>query len=252
MKTLQSPEWMDVVDSTNSLLAARVKSGEAVPGAVLAAVSQTAGRGRFDRRWLARPGANLTFSLFWQTAAGFPQVASAPLAAGLGVAEFLRVRHGIDARVKWPNDVMAADAKICGILSERVSPEPVANHGAVPGGIVVGIGVNINMTAEEAARIERPASSVLILTGRECGLAEELLAVLEPVEKWLGLWERGGFPALRPEVEKYAWRMGERVTVGDAQARREGKMRGFGESGELLLELPGGTISPCWSGDFVY
>lgn len=268
-----------------------VRAGEARAGMVIAARCQTAGRGRYDRKWLAAAGQNLTFSFYLPTQRGFPEIASIPVAAALGVLHYLRQRHDLPAAGKWPNDVMIGPRKICGILSERVErtlaqpandlPAPSSTNAAGAAGaagatgtscagdstpaacpcalasaasnhIVVGIGVNLNMTADDATAVPKPATSVFIETGRKTEPEEELPLLISHLERWLARWEEGGFPALREAWTERAWRLGETVTIGDGAYRQTGILHGFGESGELLLRLPDGAIRPCWAGDFEY
>lgn len=152
--------------STNADVAVRARAGER-PGLVLVAEEQTAGRGRLDRGWSSPPRAGLTFSALL-TAPPSPWV---PLLAGVAVCRALRDAAGVEARLKWPNDVLApgpADEalagsspddvlvggrKLCGILAE------------VAGGrVVLGIGLNVSTRADELPS-DRPATSVLLAGG---------------------------------------------------------------------------------------
>ena len=118
--------------STNADLLAEARSG-APEGLVLVAEAQTAGRGRMGRRWVSPPGCALTFSVLLRPA-GVPAglLGWLPLLAGVAVASALRDTAGVDARLKWPNDVLAGDAKLAGILAERWGEA-----------IVIGIGINV-------------------------------------------------------------------------------------------------------------
>ncbi len=256
-----TPLWFDSLGSTNTTLAQQVREGAACPGTVIAAREQTAGRGRYDRKWVSAAGSNLMFSFYLRTRRGFPDIASVPVAAALGVTEYLRKIHGLTALGKWPNDVMIDGCKICGILSERIANAPEGSSGdpstaGRPAGegnhIVVGIGINLNMTADEAMAVPKPATSVRIAAGRQTHPEEELPVLLRHLCFWLTRWEEGGFPALREQWTSWAWQLGKEVTVGDGAYRQTGILHGFGESGELLLRLPDGALRPCWAGDFEY
>jgi BirA family biotin operon repressor/biotin-[acetyl-CoA-carboxylase] ligase len=133
-----------------------------------------------------------------------------------------------------------------------VLSENVARPGQEGSALIVGIGLNINMPSEDAARIDKPATSVFIESGRDCPVEDALSALTPYLAKWLARWEAGGFAALREEYCARAWRLGQSVTVGDGDNTVSGVLRGFGESGEILLELPCGTQQTCWSGDFAY
>ena len=118
--------------STNADLLAEARSG-APGGLVLVAEAQTAGRGRMGRTWVSPPGCALTFSVLLRPT-GVPATLLGwlPLLAGVAVASALRDTAGVDARLKWPNDVLVGDAKLAGILAERRA-----------GAVVIGIGINV-------------------------------------------------------------------------------------------------------------
>ncbi|MGH3275191.1 MAG: biotin--[acetyl-CoA-carboxylase] ligase, partial [Streptosporangiaceae bacterium] len=133
---------LDVVaqtGSTNADLLAAAKAG-APHGTVLAAEHQTSGRGRQGRAWSTPPEARaLTFSVLVRPA-GVPPSGRGwlPLLTGVAVARALRAEAGVDAVLKWPNDVLAGGAKLAGILAEQVGDA-----------IVVGIGINVSARTED-------------------------------------------------------------------------------------------------------
>jgi BirA family transcriptional regulator, biotin operon repressor / biotin---[acetyl-CoA-carboxylase] ligase len=134
--------WTDVrvvasSPSTNADISAAARDG-APEGLVVVAESQTAGRGRRERSWTTPPRAGLTFSVLLRPA--FPTVGWGwlPLLAGLAVATRLSTLSEVDVRLKWPNDVLIGERKLGGILAEVVG-----------GGVVVGIGLNVSLRAEE-------------------------------------------------------------------------------------------------------
>jgi len=231
-------EWFDKLASTNATMRERFSQGKRTQsGHIIAAREQTAGRGRQDRTWLSAPDTNLCFSLFVQTDAELASVPSLTMAAALAVTEMLGAR-GIAAAPKWPNDVLVGDRKICGILSERVDPS----------GIIVGIGLNVNMSTEEAEAIDRPATSMLIETGRATELTQALDALLVLLEYWIGEWEQGGFDALREAWTSRAGPIGKPLSVHDGDRKKSGTLAGFGDHGELLLKTSNG-IETIWAGD---
>ena len=124
--------------STNAVVAEQARSGEAA-GLVVVAEQQTAGRGRLDRTWVSPPRAGLTFSVLLRPNVPPARWAWLPLLAGVAVARALRTQADVDAVLKWPNDVLIAGRKVCGLLAEVVSPDAV----------VVGIGLNVTTRPEE-------------------------------------------------------------------------------------------------------
>ncbi|MCD6022239.1 MAG: transcriptional repressor, BirA-like [Actinomycetia bacterium] len=130
--------WDDVTESTNAT--ALVLAAEGAPSwTLVAAAHQTAGRGRHGRVWRDRPGSALLCSLVLRPDWPPDRVGLVSLAVGAAMAEAISEIAGVEIRCKWPNDLMADDAKIGGILGEaQVSAEAIAH-------VVVGIGVNVDM-----------------------------------------------------------------------------------------------------------
>lgn len=139
---------MRVLPSAGSTNA--VAAEQPVPGTIVVADHQTAGRGRLDRQWETPPGSALTFS-----AVVDPRLADAdwtllPLATALAVAEGVRRSTGLAQALKWPNDLLLSlpdgtEGKVAGILLERV-PNP-ADAGRPLA--VIGVGINVGMTGEQ-------------------------------------------------------------------------------------------------------
>lgn len=145
-------EVLPTAGSTNAVVAERARAGEA-PGLVVVAEEQTAGRGRLDRVWVSPPRAGLTFSVLLH-----PQpehLGWVPLLGGLAVARALREQAGVDAVLKWPNDVLVEDRKVCGLLAQAVS----SAHGMA---VVLGVGLNVTTRREE---LPVPQATSLVLEG---------------------------------------------------------------------------------------
>lgn len=241
-------EWHDRLASSNSFLRERfLNDPEMASGLVAAAREQTDGRGRQERKWQSAPDTNLCFSLFLETHVPLIQIPSLTMAVALAVSEMLNA-SGFRAVPKWPNDVLINDRKVCGILSERIETS-FANASEVKrSGIIVGIGLNVNMSTEEAGAIDRPATSMLIESGKAYNLSDILNDLLPYLEYWIALWKSGGFPAIRDYWTEKAGPLGKRLCVHDGDIRKSGTLSGFGEHGELLLETDAG-IETIWAGD---
>jgi BirA family biotin operon repressor/biotin-[acetyl-CoA-carboxylase] ligase len=200
------------------------------------------GRGRRGRAWLSPPGQNLLFSFLWRGSPDPRKLASFGMAAAAGVAAFL-AEEGMDVCLKWPNDVWIDGAKIAGVLVETTAdPEGAA--------AVVGIGLNVNLTSEDAARVGAPATSIFLQTGREWNVETALERLSPFLEQTVGDWEADGFDGVKGAWERLAWRApGDRIRVGDGAPRREGRFAGYGEFGELLLETEDAGLVAVWAGD---
>ena len=131
-------EVLAQVGSTNEVVAARAREGEPA-GLVVVAEQQTAGRGRLDRTWVSPPRAGLTLSVLLRPELPAQRWPWLPLWGGLAVARTVREQTGVDAVLKWPNDVLVDGRKLCGLLAEV----------PVPGVVVLGIGLNVTTRADE-------------------------------------------------------------------------------------------------------
>ena len=173
--------------STNVDLAERAGAAATAAGAtVLVAEHQTAGRGRRGRSWQAPARAALTLSVLVRPVVPAERWSWLPLLAGVAVAEAVERTTGVQARLKWPNDVVVDDRKLAGVLLERVEsrPGPAA---------VIGVGLNVSLRREELP--VPTASSLLLETGAAVDRQPLLLAVLRTLEALYLAWsETAGDP----------------------------------------------------------
>ena len=201
--------------STNADLITAAQQGAAT-GTVLVAEEQTAGRGRLDRSWQSQPGAALTFSVLLRPA-GVPAAWRGwlPLLTGVAVAAALGTATGVDASLKWPNDVLATSeraGKLAGILAEQAGDA-----------IVVGIGLNVSAEHDELPSGQ--ATSLWLEGAADISRAAILVAILRDLERWYLRWTDGPDP-------------------GDAAASglRAAYLRACSTIGqEVRVELPGGS-----------
>ena len=229
--------------STNRDVAALAQSG-ADEDVVIVAGQQTAGRGRMTRAWFSPPEVNLYFSLLLRPAVEPGRAASLPLVAGLAVAEALAALvPEIDPRIKWPNDILIGDKKVCGILCEMQAETDCVRH------IIPGIGVNVNLTRgllpEE---LRGRATSLRIETGRVFSRAVVLAAILNRFEPLYDRWCREGFEELLPAVAARDALAGRTVTLDQGGRHVTGKADGIQPDGALRLITAQGLV-PVYSGE---
>lgn len=206
--------------STNADLAAAAASG-APAGTVLVADHQCAGRGRFDRRWEAPPGSSVAISVLLRPGeVSLQRWLWLPLIAGVAVAEGLRAAAGVDAAVKWPNDVLIDGRKVCGILCERVDEAAI-----------VGMGINTTLTREQ---LPVPTATSLALEGARCTPTEVVLEVLRALEQGYRRWVDGG--DLRAWFAQRCSTVGRQVRVQQSETQHvDGLALGVDEWGRLLV-----------------
>ena len=229
--------------STNSDLLADARRG--LPeGAVLAAEAQSAGRGRLGRDWVAPPRAALTFSVLLRPAAVPPARRGwVPLLAGVAVAGALREYAGVDARLKWPNDVQVNGAKLAGILAEQVGDA-----------IVVGAGINVSTRRDE---LPVSGATSLALEGATVTDRDRLLAgVLRELERWYRAWtDRAGDAAesgLAVEYRRLCATLGRPVVVSLPGGQTiTGQADEIDDLGRLVIGSPEGPV-PISAGDVVH
>lgn len=237
-------EVVDEAGSTNALVARRAREG-APDGLVVVADHQTAGRGRLDRSWETPPGTAVTFSMLLRPTAPARTWPWLPLLAGYAVDKALQA-VGLDAGVKWPNDVLVDGRKVAGILVERVdTPDGPA--------AVVGVGINVAQTAEQLP--VPTATSLELELGRPVDRTEVLVAVLNAVREAVDAWQLGGDDGGRRLAASYAAAC---VTVGrDVRVDLpdgsvlEGRASAVDESGRLVVES-GGRSHAVAAGDVVH
>jgi BirA family transcriptional regulator, biotin operon repressor / biotin---[acetyl-CoA-carboxylase] ligase len=243
---------IDVVQSTGSTnadLLARAAAGEP-EGAVLVAEQQDAGRGRLGRAWVSPPRAALTFSALLRPAAvPRARLGWLSLLAGVAVAAAVRDVAAVDARLKWPNDVLVGPAKLAGILAE-----------ATGDAVVVGIGVNVSTGTAELPPPgpgALPATSLRLEGSPNLDRARLLAGILAGLERRYRTWsrvlgdtERSG---LRAEYTGLSATLGRRVRVELPGGRLlDGLAAGVDADGRLLVSMPPDADLPVAAGDIVH
>lgn len=168
--------WLKLTDSTNDEARRRLDVLDNL--SVVAARTQTSGRGQGDHTWTSEPGQNLTFTFVLKFPPCAPLAASEILRITQAVTHALReylLSKGVVARIKWPNDIYVGDKKICGILIENIL------GGKQVAASMVGIGLNLNQS-RFPADLPNPVS-LRQVTGRRYDLREELVLLREELKK---------------------------------------------------------------------
>ncbi len=146
------------VESTNTLAAA-IATEEDADGLVLIADHQHAGRGQYGRTWMSRPGSSLLMSVVVRPPVELRQPVILTAWAAIAVAESILSLTSVQARIKWPNDLLIRGKKVCGILIEQ-------SNNAAGVTTVVGIGLNLTQTAEDFTQANLPdATSLGVVSG---------------------------------------------------------------------------------------
>jgi BirA family transcriptional regulator, biotin operon repressor / biotin---[acetyl-CoA-carboxylase] ligase len=216
----------DTLDSTQAVLTRLAEQG-APEGTVVTARHQTAGRGRRGRHWWDEHGQSLLMSVLLRPSIPTAHAPQLSLVAGLAVADALVTAAGVDAQIRWPNDVLVGGKKICGVL-----PEAVSRADGRVGHVLLGIGINVDQS-EFPDDLRDQATSLRLATGSAHDHGELLSIVLDALDRRYGEWLAVGFAGLRDEWRRRASTLGQRVPTGDG---REGVAVDVDETGALLVD----------------
>ncbi len=222
--------------STNADLIAQAADGADIEGSVLLAEHQNAGRGRHGRQWSAPPRAQVALSV----GVGGGSVSRSgwgwlPLATGVAVADALTAVSGVEVGLKWPNDVLANGGKLAGILAEVAAPASA---------IVLGLGLNVTLTADEAPD---PFATSLLLQGSSTTDRNTLARrILRELALRIDAWRTAGGAdaALITDYQRYSVTLGSRVRAsmpGDREV--VGIARAVDETGRLCVDTGGETVA---------
>jgi BirA family transcriptional regulator, biotin operon repressor / biotin---[acetyl-CoA-carboxylase] ligase len=218
------------LDSTNNWLRDQSLYG-AASGTVCLAEMQHAGRGRRGRSWVSPYAANLYLSLLWRSTAGAAAMSGLSLVTGIAVLRCLRAWGVATAGLKWPNDVLANNAKLAGILID------VAGESSGPCAVVIGVGVNVCMPQLAGEEIEQSWTDLQRLTGR-CGLSRNQLAagLLDQLLPAVAQFEAAGLQPFLDEWRRHDVLAGSRIDLHLPTQTITGRACGIDDGGALLVE----------------
>lgn len=224
------------IGSTNAAAMAAAAEG-AVEGSVFLAEEQTAGRGRGDNSWQSARSAGIYCSVVLRPALPPSEALVLALAAGLAVRAAIQQVHArVSADLKWPNDVLIAGKKVCGILTEMNAEATRVRY------VVVGIGINVNQ-ATFPKELESEATSLRLATGSEWSRVELTAALLKSLDREYRLLVEQADARqsiLRRFAEQSSWVQGKQVRVEENGSRVEGTTEGLDERGFLQVRTAQG------------
>ncbi|MBL8177334.1 MAG: biotin--[acetyl-CoA-carboxylase] ligase [Bryobacterales bacterium] len=228
--------WLEQTDST-MLDAARLAEGGCPSGTVVGAEEQTAGQGRHGRSWVSGRGEGLYFSIVLRLPLEPAQQPMVTMALGLAVAEAIAHTSGAAVDLRWPNDVMIGDKKVCGILVQQ-------QHTA----LICGIGINVNQDSFPAG-IAPIAGSLRLATGRRLNREPMAIEVLRAIDRHVEILVKDGPEAiLRLFTAASSYVRGRRVVVEQGDRELRGVTAGLDGGGFLILRQDDGSETVILAG----
>jgi BirA family transcriptional regulator, biotin operon repressor / biotin---[acetyl-CoA-carboxylase] ligase len=228
--------------STNTELARHASEG-APEGLSIVAEEQTAGRGRLQRAWSSPRGAGLYFSILLRPTIPQDRWPLITFMAALAVGDALSEACDVNTDIKWPNDLLSSERKICGILAESVE---------TPNGraVVVGIGINLTDQAFPAALAD-VATSVAGASGRAPERETLLAALLRALPRWYSLLHEpdGAEKLVAAWTSRSSYANGKPVQVANGDEVWQGITRGVESDGALRLETESDGVRLVRAGD---
>ena len=239
--SLQKTEWIghrlecfDVIGSTNTTAMQLAEEG-APHGTLVVADRQDSGKGRRGRSWVMPAGIAIAMSIVLKPEELLP--ANAPmltLVSALAVVRAIREQTGMDAQIKWPNDIVIGGKKVCGILTEMSTQIDYINH------IVVGIGINVH-NEQFPEELSDRATSLYLESGQHFNRAALVETVCENFEFYYDIFMRTqDLSGLQEEYDSYLVNRDRQVRILDPLGEYEGIARGIAARGELLVDTPEG------------
>ncbi len=213
-------------------------------GTLVVADTQTGGKGRRGRSWYSPVGSSISFSLLLRPEIS-PQCAPMlTLVMGVAVAEVLHnLYRDMDVRIKWPNDVLINDKKVCGILTEMNAEMDYIHD------VVIGVGINVNQD-EFPEEVSEIATSLRMVTGEKQERTPIVVGVMEFFEYYYGLFEKQqDLSAFVDIYDSYLINRKREVCVLDPKGSYKGIAEGINDRGELIIRMPDKSIRRVSSGE---
>ena len=234
--------YYDTLGSTNLQAKLDAENG-AAQGTLIVADMQTAGRGRRGRSWSSPPGTNVYYTLILKPDIAPDKASMLTPVMGLAVAEGIRRTCGLEAMIKWPNDIVTGGKKVCGMLAEMSVERDFIHY------VVIGVGINVGLQ-EFPEEIAATATSLWQECGQEVSRAALVANVMGVFEEYYGIFlERGDLSGLMEQYHRLLVNNGRQVRVLDPKGEYRGVARGINELGELLVEREDGSLTAVYAGE---
>ena len=233
----------DSINSTNTWAKQQAHTFDPHQFTCITALEQTAGRGRFLRQWLS-PKGNIYATLYFSLPCSFPHLSNISQVLSLSCCKVL-INKKFSPQIKWPNDLLLEEKKVAGILTETKQFKEYT-------GVVLGIGINVNMAPELLAAIDQPATSLAQLSGHLWELEQILDPLLHQFLDDLDLLKAKGFAPFRQTYENLLAFKGKSIAFNDGNNDWKGTCHSITDEGKLNLLLPSGEMRALSVGEIKF
>lgn len=223
----------------------RLAEDGAAEGTVVISDAQAAGKGRRGRTWVSPDGVNLYCSVILRPAIMPHEAPQLTFLSAVAVARAISVTTCLKPEIKWPNDLLVGGKKVAGLLNEMSAETDGINF------VILGIGVNLNMTAGQFPDdLRHPATSLLIESGVPVERSRFAAIMLNELDRLYAGFLASGFAPVREEWQRLCNAAGRNMVVSDAGAEiTRGMFAGIDTDGALLVKTGEGRIERILSGD---
>ena len=228
------------LDSTNDTAYHLAENGEK-EGTVVVSERQRRGKGRQGRQWVS-PKGGIYLSCILKPDIEPKEVAKITLVSAVALAASIREVAGVDAMIKWPNDIMVKRKKVCGILTEMKAEQDKVNF------LIVGIGLNVD---SQVSSLPKGATSLNKESDSKVSKVALAKRILENLEHYVLLFKKDGFNKIRDEWHHYSATIGNHVKVHCHNEQIEGQALDVDSDGALVVRLDSGFQRRILSGDVV-
>lgn len=234
------------LNSTNDL-AYGLAEKSAKEGVIVLAEEQARGRGRFGRSWVSPPKSGIYLSCILRPDMPPNEIPRITLLAAVSVAKAIRQTCGLEAMIKWPNDILIRGKKVCGILTEMKAEQDTIRF------VIVGLGINVNTPLEALPKGASSVKEELRAAGSDIAVSRVELAkrVLELLEENYIRMKKEGFDSMIEEWKNLSAMLGARIKVILPNRTFEGQAHDIDSDGSLVVRLDSGISEKVSSGDIV-
>ena len=214
-------------------------------GIIIIAERQSAGKGRLGRKWFSPAGG------IWLSIILYPQlspfyISRITLMTAVAVVKAIKVCTQIESQIKWPNDILINEKKVCGILTEMSAELDIINW------VVVGIGINVNIDNREFPEdIQENTISLKEASDKEVLRVKLAQVFLQEFEKYYEILKRREFSSILKEWKLYSHTLGKKITVDMGERIITGEAMDINESGALILKKEDGELVEIISGTII-